>query len=146
MKNEPQGELARYAFGFSDKKPGKLFWAIHAAMLAVIVGVTFQPAHSQDFTRVLPNGLTITRVPGQSITVERQGPHRSFSISVGHNAGNPTANAAASAMSVQTGNRPAVAFSRAETSTRVTPGGTDIAHARAVAIGQSTSTSAVTKP
>ena len=103
-------------------------------------------AHAQDITRVMPNGLTIIRVPGQSITVERQGPHRSFSISVGHNAGNPTANASAAASSVSTNDRPAFAFSKASTSARVTPGGTDIAHARAVAIGQSTSTSAVTKP
>jgi hypothetical protein len=116
------------------------------ALTLVAFALVATSANAQDFTRVLPSGLTITRVPGQSITVERQGAHRSFSISVGHNAGDPTANAAASAMSVQTGNRPAVAFSRAETSTRVTPGGTDIAHARAVAIGQSTSTSAVTKP
>jgi hypothetical protein len=33
---EPKSELARYAFGYSDKKPGWLFWAIHAAMIAYI--------------------------------------------------------------------------------------------------------------
>lgn len=108
--------------------------------------VAASAAQAQDITRVLPNGLTITRDPGTSITVERQGPHRSFSFSVGRDAGNPTATASANAMSVSTGNRPAVAFSSASTSARVTPGGVDIAHARAVAIGQSTSTSAVTKP
>ncbi len=34
---EPQGELARYAFGYSDKKPGKLFWIIHAIMLGYVL-------------------------------------------------------------------------------------------------------------
>ena len=37
MFEEPKGELARYAFGYSDKKPGWLFWAIHAAMLAFVL-------------------------------------------------------------------------------------------------------------
>ena len=103
-------------------------------------------AWAQDITRVLPNGLTIIRDPGTSITVERQGKHRSFSISVGRNAGNPSATATANASSVSTNGAPAIAYARAATSARVTPGGVDIARARAVAIGQTTSTSAVTKP
>ena len=121
---------------------------------ALIIGglLALQPfgvsvSHAQDITRVLPSGLTITRVPGQSITVERQGKHRSFSYSIGRNAGDPSATASASAVSVQTGNRPAVAYSSASTSARVTPGGVDIAKARAVAVGNvSSTTSAVTKP
>jgi hypothetical protein len=103
-------------------------------------------AWAQDITRVLPNGLTIIRDPGTSITVERQGKHRSFSISVGRNAGDPSATATANASSVSTNGAPAVAYARAATSARVTPNGVDIARARAVAIGQTTSTSAVTKP
>jgi hypothetical protein len=38
MRDEPQSDLARYAFGYSDRKPGWLFWAIHVAM---IVGVLY---------------------------------------------------------------------------------------------------------
>ena len=37
MRDEPRGELARYAFGFTDKKPGLTFWAIHAGMVAFII-------------------------------------------------------------------------------------------------------------
>ena len=37
MRDEPRGELARYAFGFTDKKPGWTFWAIHAGMVAFII-------------------------------------------------------------------------------------------------------------
>ncbi len=103
-------------------------------------------AHAQDITRVLPNGLTIVRDPGVSLTISRETPHRSFSFSIGRNAGNPSATASASAMSVSNNGAPAVAYSKASTSARVTPGGVDIARARAVAIGQQTSTSAVTRP
>lgn len=103
-------------------------------------------AHAQDITRVLPNGLTIVRDPGVSVTISRETPRRSFSISVGRNAGDPTAEASASARSVSTNGKPAVAYAKASTSAKVTPSGVDIAKARAVAVGQSTSTSAVTKP
>ena len=34
--SEPRSELARYAFGYSDKKPGWLFWLIHLAMFAFV--------------------------------------------------------------------------------------------------------------
>lgn len=34
---EPRGELARYAFGYSDKKPGKTFWIILAVMIVYIL-------------------------------------------------------------------------------------------------------------
>jgi hypothetical protein len=37
MSKEPKGELARYAFGYSDKKPGATFWIIHGLMIAYIV-------------------------------------------------------------------------------------------------------------
>jgi hypothetical protein len=36
MAKEPRGELSRYAFGYSDKKPGKLWWAIHLGMVAFV--------------------------------------------------------------------------------------------------------------
>jgi hypothetical protein len=119
---------------------------MRAAILCFAGALAASAAYAQDITRVLPNGLTIIRDPGTSLTVERQGPHRSFSFSIGRNAGDPSATASANASSVSTNGRPAVAYSRASTGARVTPGGIDIAHARAVAIGQSTSTSAVTKP
>ena len=35
--SEPRGELARYAFGYSDRKPGWLFWVIHLAMVAFVL-------------------------------------------------------------------------------------------------------------
>lgn len=34
---EPRGELARYAFGYSDKKPGWAFWIIHVLMVTYII-------------------------------------------------------------------------------------------------------------
>jgi hypothetical protein len=47
MRDEPRGELARYAFGYSDKKPSMWFWVIHAAMLAFVVWAIFiSPAYS----------------------------------------------------------------------------------------------------
>lgn len=120
---------------------------MRVGIVFVAAGLLTTAAYAQDITRVLPNGLTITRVPGQSITVERQGKHRSFSISVGRNAGDPSATATANATSISTNGRPAVAYASAKTSARVTPGGVDIAKARAVAIGNvSSTTSAVTKP
>jgi hypothetical protein len=44
--SEPRGELARYAFGYSDKKPGWLFWLIHLAMVAFIAWA-FLGGHAQ---------------------------------------------------------------------------------------------------
>jgi hypothetical protein len=41
MSTEPKGELARYAFGYSDKKPGPAFWIIHAAMIAYVLFALF---------------------------------------------------------------------------------------------------------
>ena len=37
MANEPQSDLARYAFGYSDKKPGKVFWAIHVVLILYVL-------------------------------------------------------------------------------------------------------------
>ena len=42
MRDEPKGQLARYAFGFSDQKPGLLWWAIHAAMVVFVVWSIFE--------------------------------------------------------------------------------------------------------
>lgn len=36
MSKEPRGELARYAFGYSDRKPGIAWWLIHGAMVAFV--------------------------------------------------------------------------------------------------------------
>ena len=47
MRDEPKGELARYAFGFSDKKPGKMFWGIQAAMIAFIGWSMHSQVHAQ---------------------------------------------------------------------------------------------------
>jgi hypothetical protein len=33
MANEPKSEMARYAFGYSDKKPSKSYWVILAIMV-----------------------------------------------------------------------------------------------------------------
>ena len=37
MKKEPRSELARYTFGYSNKKPGKLFWIIHILMVIFVI-------------------------------------------------------------------------------------------------------------
>jgi hypothetical protein len=42
MSKEPRSELARYAFGYSDKKPGKAFWIIHFLM---VIFIFFQLIH-----------------------------------------------------------------------------------------------------
>ena len=99
-------------------------------------------ANAQVITRVGPNGLTIVRDPGVGITVSRETPRRSFSISVGHGA-NPTATASAAA----TGTNFAYASARTSTMVRTNANGQsiDIAKARAVAKGNiSTTTSAHT--
>jgi len=36
MAKEPKGELARYAYGFSDKKPGLAWWIIHGVMAGFV--------------------------------------------------------------------------------------------------------------
>lgn len=41
MDDEPQGELARYAFGYSDKKPGWFWWLVHLGMVAFILWSLF---------------------------------------------------------------------------------------------------------
>lgn len=33
----PDGELARYAYGYSDKKPGWAFWLVHAVLAVVVI-------------------------------------------------------------------------------------------------------------
>lgn len=37
----PKSEWARYAYGYSDKKPGASFWLIHGAMVAFILYAAF---------------------------------------------------------------------------------------------------------
>lgn len=37
MAKEPKSELARYAFGYSDKKPGKSYWIILGLMVVFCV-------------------------------------------------------------------------------------------------------------
>lgn len=42
MKQEgPKSELARYAFGYSDKKPSVAFWVIQAVMAVIALGSIF---------------------------------------------------------------------------------------------------------
>lgn len=36
-KQEPRGELARYAFGYSDRKPGVVWWLILIIMILYIL-------------------------------------------------------------------------------------------------------------
>ncbi len=46
MTDGPRSEWARYAYGYSDKKPGWSFWLIHIGMVAFVVyfAVTGQAA------------------------------------------------------------------------------------------------------
>jgi hypothetical protein len=41
--NEPKSELARYAFGYSNKKPSLTYWLILAAMVVFVLykAITF---------------------------------------------------------------------------------------------------------
>lgn len=39
---EPKGELARYAFGYSDEKPGAAFWIILVIMTGYVMYKLFQ--------------------------------------------------------------------------------------------------------
>ncbi len=41
MANEPRSELARYAYGYSDKKPGKTFWLVQAAIIVATVYLAY---------------------------------------------------------------------------------------------------------
>jgi hypothetical protein len=142
--NSPNGLFSISDAAAASGVPEK---AIKSAKTMAAQPFSVSVGHAQDVTRVLPNGLTITRDPGVSLTISRETPRRSFSFSIGKNAGNPSATASASATSVSTNGAPAVAYAKASTSARVTPSGIDIARARAVAIGNaSTSTSATTKP
>ena len=38
---EPKSELARYAFGYSDKKPSKTFWIIFAIIVGIVIWKVF---------------------------------------------------------------------------------------------------------
>jgi hypothetical protein len=33
----PKSDFNRYAFGYTDKKPGKSFWIIHTILILVII-------------------------------------------------------------------------------------------------------------
>jgi hypothetical protein len=37
----PKSDWARYAYGYSDKKPGAAFWIIHAVMVIYIAANLF---------------------------------------------------------------------------------------------------------
>lgn len=39
---EPQSEWARYAYGYTDKKPGASFWVIHAILVVLAVSSCVQ--------------------------------------------------------------------------------------------------------
>jgi hypothetical protein len=105
-------------------------------------------ANAQDITRVSPNGKvtwTYDRT-SQGLTVSREGPHLSWSRSVGFDQPSVSASASGTASSVSTNGKPAVAYVKVSTSAVIKPDGVDIAKARAVAKGQVTTTSATTKP
>lgn len=38
----PKSKLACYAYGYSDEKPGAVFWLIYAAMIAFVVWAAFR--------------------------------------------------------------------------------------------------------
>jgi len=44
---EPKSAAARYAFGYSDRKPGRVWRLIHAAMFAFVIynAVTLSSSH-----------------------------------------------------------------------------------------------------
>ena len=107
------------------------------------VSATCSMADAQTITRVNPvNGAvwTFTR-NAEGVTISREGTHFSFSNSVGH-ANGATATASATATD------PNRAFASASTSAMVRTNANgqsiDVAHARAIALGQHSSTSAVT--
>ena len=117
---------------------------MRVGILFAAAGMLASAAYAQDITRVSPNGLvtrSFDRTP-EGITISREGPHRSFSISIGHGT-NPTATASAFA----TGTNTAYASARTSAMVRTNAQGQsiDIARARAVARGNiSSSTSAHT--
>jgi hypothetical protein len=41
--SEPKSELARYAFGYSDKKPGWTYWLVQGLVAAGALYVIFHP-------------------------------------------------------------------------------------------------------
>jgi hypothetical protein len=121
---------------------------MRSAIIAASVLMLGASAEAQDITRVSPNGKvtwTYDRT-ADGVTISREGPHRSWSISRGDGT-NPTASASASAYSYSA-NGVATASAKASTSvlvvTKADGQSIDVAKARAVAKGQVTSTSAVT--
>lgn len=47
----PRSDWARYAFGYSDKKPGKWFWIIHGALLAFALSSMFSITYGKTIHR-----------------------------------------------------------------------------------------------
>jgi hypothetical protein len=43
--NEPRDEFTRYAFGFSDRKPGLAWWLVQAAVCALALYGCVQGTH-----------------------------------------------------------------------------------------------------
>lgn len=58
----PKSDLARYAFGYSDKKPGKLFWVIHAGLVLFALTMVFDVS-SQDSKAPYAKPSNITATP-----------------------------------------------------------------------------------
>ena len=116
---------------------------IIVACVALVSGAAYGTRYQRQMCCRNGSILTIDRIPGVGIAVSKEGQHLSWSHSVGHV---PYASATASA----TASDPnfAYASARSNASVRTNANGKSIAHsnARAVAIGQSSSTSAVSKP
>jgi hypothetical protein len=72
LRDEPKGDLARYAFGYSDKKPGWLFWAIHAGMLAFVLWTFWAEAHAAEITCNVVNTMRFCRGPNGWTSTEEQ--------------------------------------------------------------------------
>jgi hypothetical protein len=117
--------------------------------IALVAAVLATGAYAQEDTRVLPDGstLTIDRSPG-TVTISKEGVSNSGREVSWSRTRTDTGTVSASASASATGTHFAYAKATASTSERVTASGKDIgiAKARAVAIGNlTTSTSATTK-
>jgi uncharacterized membrane protein YgcG len=57
---EPQSKAMRYAYGYSDEKPGLFFWILHIAMILFIGYTIISPAPAEEMN--LPEKQYMTRV------------------------------------------------------------------------------------
>ena len=50
MSKEPRSIIGRYAFGYSDQKPGLVWWVIHLAMVGYVLCLNRPPLPASDET------------------------------------------------------------------------------------------------